>query len=212
MDMERFKAMPLMGILRGVELPMIKRLTETIVLSGMNTVEITMNTPDAGLLIKEMSEIAGKRLNIGAGTVLNMTDLQTALQAGASFIVLPCCIPEIMQYCKENKIPVFPGALTPQEIHSAWRQGAAMVKIFPASMFGPRYFRQLRGPFNDMVFMAVGGVRIENITEYFNCGAQAVAVGASVFDLNQMREGGFQSIKDSLLALVNKVRQIRAGT
>jgi len=63
-----------------------------------------------------------------------------------------------------------------------------------------------------MVFMAVGGVRIENITEYFNCGAQAVAVGASVFDRNQVREGGFQSIKDSLIALVNKVRQIRAGT
>ncbi len=211
MDMARFKEMPLMGILRGVKLSMIPMLTETIVLSGMNTVEITMNTPDAGSLIKEMSEIAGNRLNIGAGTVLNMADLQTALGAGASFIVLPCCIPEIMRYCRENKIPVFPGALTPQEIHSAWSQGAAMVKVFPASLFGPRYFRQLRGPFNDMVFMAVGGVRLENITDYFDCGAQAVAVGASVFDIKQMRDGEFQSIQDSLKALVDKVRQIRAG-
>ncbi|MCG2710936.1 MAG: bifunctional 4-hydroxy-2-oxoglutarate aldolase/2-dehydro-3-deoxy-phosphogluconate aldolase [Candidatus Omnitrophica bacterium] len=208
--MKRFKEMPLMGILRGVKLPILERLTETIVLSGMNTVEITMNTPDAGSLIKKMSKLAGKRLNIGAGTVLTMADLETALHAGASFIVSPCCIPEIMRYCKQNNIPVFPGALTPQEIHSAWSQGAAMVKVFPASFFGPKYIRELLGPFNDMLLMAVGGVRLENITEYFTCGAQAVAVGSSVFDLKQIHAGDFQSIKDSLLTLIKKVKQVRS--
>ncbi|MFH1094410.1 MAG: bifunctional 4-hydroxy-2-oxoglutarate aldolase/2-dehydro-3-deoxy-phosphogluconate aldolase [Candidatus Omnitrophota bacterium] len=210
MNMEKFKEIPLMGILRGVNLQWIERLTETIVLSGMNTVEITMNTPDAPNMIKKMSELAGKLLNIGAGTVLNRADLQTALEAGASFIVMPCCIPEIMHHCKQIKIPVFPGALTPQEIHSAWAQGAAMIKVFPASLFGPSYFKELLGPFNEMMLMAVGGVRPENITEYFQYGAQAVAVGASVFDLKKMQAGDFQSIQDALTVLVNKVKQVRS--
>ena len=200
-----------MGILRGVNLPMLPRLTETVVLSGMNTIEITMNTPDAPKLIKKMIELAGKRLNIGAGTVLSMEDLETALEARASFIVSPNCSPDIMRYCKENNIPVFPGALTPQEIYSAWSQGAAMVKVFPSSLFGPQYFRELRGPFNDILLMAVGGVRLENITEYFKCQAQAVAVGSSVFNLKQMQTGDFQSIENSLIALVNKIKQVRPG-
>lgn len=210
MDIQKFKELPLLGIIRGIEISMVKPLVDTVIASGMRTVEITMNTPNAKNIIAETVKNADNRLTVGAGTVLNMADLEAALEAGASFIVLPCCIPEIMRNCKENKIPVFPGALTPHEIHSAWNQGAAMVKVFPSSLFGPKYFKELMGPFNDIQLMAVGGVRLENITEYFKCQAQAVAVGSSVFNLSQMHTGDFQGIKDSLLTLVNKVKQVRA--
>ena len=210
MNMERFKETPVMGILRGINTAMIEEITDTIISSGMNTVEITMNTPDAGSLIKKMSEVSGSRLNIGAGTVLNMNDLETAVNSGASFIVMPCCIPEIMRHCRQNKIPVFPGGLSPQEIHDSWNQGAAMVKVFPASLFGPKYFKDLRGPFEDMLFMAVGGVRAENAAQYFECGASAVAVGGSVFDLKQMQAGAFHGIKNSLVSLVDQVKQVCA--
>jgi len=212
MDIAKFKQLPLIGIIRGVEISMVELLVNAVIAAGMQTIEITMNTPDAGQIIKQTIKNAKNKLTVGAGTVLNKDDLKAALNSGASFIVMPTNIPEIMQHCVKNNIPVFPGALTPQEIHSSWSQGAAMVKVFPAYLFGPKYFRELLGPFDDIRLMAVGGVRLENITEYFKCGAQAVAVGSSVFNLRQMQTGDFKSIENSLFALVNKVKQAHLKT
>ena len=211
MDIEKFKQLPLLGIIRGIEISAVKPLVDAVLQAGMQTIEIPMNTPDAGNIIKQIIKSAKNRLTVGAGTVLNKDDLKIALKSGASFIVMPTNVPEVMQYCVKHSIPVFPGALTPQEVYDAWCAGAAMVKVFPASVFGPQYFKELKGPLSDVKLMAVGGVNLENVAEYFSCGAQAVAVGASIFNLAQMHQGNFQIIESSLLALVNKVKQVCSG-
>ena len=128
MDIDQFRQLPLMGILRGVDTQTIAPLIQTIISSGLRTIEIAMNTPGAPELIRRAVEQGDKQLTVGAGTVLTLDDLHSALDAGATFIVLPTLVPDVVIYCRERAIPVFPGALTPQEIHNAWCAGATMVK------------------------------------------------------------------------------------
>lgn len=205
MDVARFKKLPVLGIMRGVELDLIEPLMEAVVNAGLETIEITMNTKGAAEAIKKAIRSSGKRLTIGAGTVIDEKSLKSAIDAGASFIVMPVLIKDIVGYCVKNKIPVFPGALTPQEIYDAWTSGATMVKVFPSGFFGPAYFKEIKGPFNDIELLACGGVTPENIKAYFENGASAIAFGASVFRKDWLAKKDFKSItgrvKDYLSAI-----------
>lgn len=198
MDITKFKRKPILGILRGIEADILEPLTESIISAGLETIEITMNTKSAASLIKKTRACAGKRLTIGAGTVLNLNDLKAAIDAGATFIVMPVLIEEVIKYCIKNKIPVFPGALTPQEIYNAWKAGATMVKVFPSAIFGTAYVKELRGPFDNIELLACGGVTPENMNEYFSSGANAIAFGASVFKKAWLDSGDFKSISEEI--------------
>ncbi|MBD3378915.1 MAG: 2-dehydro-3-deoxyphosphogluconate aldolase, partial [Candidatus Omnitrophica bacterium] len=174
MDVKKFQSLPLMGILRGITERDIEPLLETAVDSGLRAFEITMNTEGAPKLIKKAVRISKGRISVGAGTVLGRGQLEEALDAGAGFIVTPGCDAEVVGECVREGIPVYPGALSPQEVITAWDSGASMVKLFPAGLFGPDYMRDLKGPFDKVRLMAVGGVRESNISEYFAAGASAV--------------------------------------
>lgn len=194
--------MPILGILRGVEQEIIEPLCETVISAGLETIEITMNTPKAPDLIRKAIKISNGRLMIGAGTVLDTKSLKVALDAGATFIIMPTLIEDVVKHCVKNKIPVFPGALTPQEIHNAWKAGATMVKVFPAKLFGPGYFKEIKGPFNDIKLLACGGVTPENIKTFFSNGASAVAFGASVFRKEWLSQKDFASVSQSIKNLL----------
>lgn len=203
MDVNQFKQRPVMGILRGVEADIIEPLAETMVSAGLKTVEITMNTPGAAELIRKMVKKAGKHLTIGAGTVLTLNELRLALDNGATFIVLPTVVNDVVQYCVKKEIPVFPGAFTPQEIYNAHLAGATMVKVFPAKFFGPEYFKEIKGPFQDIELLACGGVTPENIRSFFASGASAVAFGGSVFKNEWLKSGEFSRIEQGIKALID---------
>jgi 2-dehydro-3-deoxyphosphogluconate aldolase/(4S)-4-hydroxy-2-oxoglutarate aldolase len=175
------------GILRGIEPDLV--LISAIDYAGLETIEITMNTKGAAELIRKAVTLSKERLTVGAGTVLDMRSLKLALDAGATFIVTPVLILEVTEYCTKNRIPVFPGALTPQEIYTAWRAGATIVKVFPSNFFGPEYFKEIKWPFNDVELMACGGVTPQNLRTYFACGASAVSFGASVFKKEWLSQG-----------------------
>ena len=191
-----------MGILRGAEKEIIEPLFETVISSGLRTIEITMNTPLAPELIRRAVKAAGNRLTIGAGTVLSANDLRKALDAGATFIVLPTLVDEVVEYCAKNSIPVFPGALTPLEIHNAWQMGATMVKVFPAKFFGPAYFKEIKGPFADIELLACGGVTPDSIQSFLSSGASAVAFGGSIFKKEWLKDRNFSKIGNSIKALL----------
>lgn len=206
MDIERFRELPLLGILRGIEADTVQPLAETVLATGIRTIEITMNTAGAAGLIRRMVAAGSGRLMVGAGTVLSLDDLQRALDAGATFIVLPILIPSVVERCAERKIPVFPGALTPKEIHDAWSAGATMVKVFPASCVGPEYFREIKGPFQDVELLACGGVTAANLGDYCSRGASAVAFGASVFRPDWLASREFSRVGVELEKLVAAYR------
>ncbi|MDD5428947.1 MAG: bifunctional 4-hydroxy-2-oxoglutarate aldolase/2-dehydro-3-deoxy-phosphogluconate aldolase [Candidatus Omnitrophica bacterium] len=207
MDIARFKKLPIMGICRGITADSVTPLVEAVVSAGLETIEITMNTQDAQSLITQTVKAAGKRLMVGAGTVLNVESLKSALDAGATFIVTSVMIDEVIEYCSKNIIPVFPGALTPGEIYRAWNSGATMVKVFPSAFFGPEYFREIKGPFADIELLACGGVTAGNLQDYLNNGADAIAFGGAVFRKDWMEKKEFHKIAIEVKKLVDAFKK-----
>lgn len=209
MDVARFKKLPIMGILRGVESDSIEPLLETIESAGLKTIEITMNTTGAAYLIRKAVTYTKGKLTIGAGTVLDAKSLKSALDSGASFVVTPVLVDEVMKHCGKSNIPVFPGALTPLEIYNAWKAGATMVKVFPAKAFGPAYFKEIKGPFNNIELLACGGVTAQNMNEYFSNGASAITFGASVFRKEWLKMKDFKSIGARIKEFVSNFEEER---
>jgi 2-dehydro-3-deoxyphosphogluconate aldolase/(4S)-4-hydroxy-2-oxoglutarate aldolase len=115
---------------------------------------------------------------IGAGTVLSIEDAGLALDAGATFLVMPTTDPELVRWAAERGIPALPGAATPTEILAAWRAGAAAVKLFPASALGPSFVRECLGPFPDIPLVPTGGVTAETAGSFIAAGAVAVGLGS----------------------------------
>jgi len=205
MNLEEFKKQPVLGIVRGVEESQVEPLIEAVVSSGLKHLEITMNTPRAAELIRKAKKTVAGRIVLGAGTVLDMDSLKSAIDSGATFIVMPVLIREVVSYCVKNMIPVFPGALTPKEIYDAWEAGATMVKVFPAKFFGPEYFKEIKGPFNDIELLACAGVTPDNMREYFSYGASAVSFGASVFRKEWLQSRDFKSIGSAIKKYLEKL-------
>lgn len=198
MNIAKFRKQPILGILRGIKADTLEPLINTIIKSGLSTIEIAMNTKDAPWLIKKCAKYSKGRLTVGAGTVLDMKSLETALNAGATFIVMPVLVKDVVAYCVKNQIPVFPGAFSPREIYECWQAGATMVKVFPAGLLGPKYFKEIKGPFAGIELLACGGVTAENMSEYFLAGASAVAFGASVFKKDWLLKKDFKNIEESI--------------
>jgi 2-dehydro-3-deoxyphosphogluconate aldolase/(4S)-4-hydroxy-2-oxoglutarate aldolase len=206
MNVGRFKRLPILGILRSGANTPVEDLVGTVISSGLETIEIAMNSGDAAKLIRRAVKAAGSRLMIGAGTVLTTDILHEALDAGASFIVMPALVREVVEACVKKKIPVFPGAFTPQEVYDAWNAGATMVKVFPVSMLGPAYIKELKAPFDKIELLACGGITPENIKTYFASGANAVAFGASVFRKEWLEKHDFENIRLSIKNLIDHAK------
>jgi 2-dehydro-3-deoxyphosphogluconate aldolase/(4S)-4-hydroxy-2-oxoglutarate aldolase len=197
-DFKLFKQEPVLGIIRGVSESSLEGVLDSARDAGLKFLEITLNTEHALQLINSAVKKYEGSLCIGAGTVRTREQAEQSVASGAQFLVSPALNDEVASYCRDQALPYFPGALTPSEIEKAWQAGASMVKVFPASQWGPQYFREIKGPFEDILLMAVGGVTPDNIPAYFSSGASAVAVGGSVFSLSRMVNGEFSGIHDDL--------------
>ena len=177
-----FQEIPIVGILRGYPLEKTLNIVEAYYQAGFRTIEITMNTPQVGIILKTLVKEYGGRLNIGVGTVCNAADLEIALKAGAQFIVSPIVDIDLIKKCKALNIPIFPGAYTPTEIYQAWTAGARMVKLFPANDLGPAYVKNVLTPLDQIEIMPTGGVNLENMAAYKIAGAKAFGLGGLLFD------------------------------
>ena len=204
-DLHRFELAPVIGILRGVKEESLQGVAEASIAGGLQFLEITLNTADSLHLIKKATE-QFIDLTVGAGTVLSVEEAKKAFDSGAKFIVAPDFEEEVAAFCVENKLAYFPGALTPTEIQRAWKSGATMVKVFPASQMGPDYFKQVKGPFDKVKLMAVGGVNPGNIKKYLGAGADAVALGGSIYSIERMENGRFLEIQKDIEEFMFEVK------
>lgn len=145
---------------------------------GINCAEITFRTACA----KEAIAIGTKAfedMNIGAGTVINAEQAKSAVQAGAKFIVSPGFSDEVARYCTDEKIPYYPGCVTPTEIMRALSYGLNVVKFFPAGVYGGlKAMKALSAPFPQVRFIPTGGVDLSNLKEYLDFD-KVYAVGGS---------------------------------
>ena len=196
-DLNLFESTPVLGIIRDVKLNCLHGVVEACLGGGLSYLEITQNTPDyiqyIQIINKDYPQVV-----VGAGTILSVLDAQKAFDAGAKFLVAPDFNENVSKFCVDKKLAYFPGALTPTEIQKAWNSGAAMVKVFPASQMGPTYFKQIKGPLDKIKLMAVGGVNPKNIKDYLTSGADALALGGSIFSIKRMENRLFSEIQNDI--------------
>ena len=204
-NIELFENAPIIGILRNINEETIKSILPVYFKSGFNSVEITMNSTKAVEIIKS-SVKEFPEMNIGAGTVCTMEELDLACDAGASFIVSPILSIEIIKKSIERKVAVFPGALTPSEIFMAHSLGATAVKVFPITSFGPKYVKDLMAPLDNMKLIPVGGVSKNNIREFFENGSYGVGMASSLFSKILISKNSYGELSRHFKSILNEIK------
>lgn len=147
-----------------------------------------MNTDGASDIIRTLREKYNGRMLIGAGTVTDMPRLQTAIEAGAQFIVTPNIHDDVIRWCIAHDVLITPGALTPTEMCHAMALGCKYVKLFPSEPFGPAYLKAVRGPLSDVDILVVGGVNSTNFADYLKVGAFGAGVGGNLCKMRSLSD------------------------
>ncbi len=187
-------------------LPLAKALCE----GGLPCAEITFRTAAAEEAIRLMTANYPEMF-VGAGTVLTVEQVEKAVKAGARFIVSPGFDPEIVRYCTERQIPVFPGAVTPSEVAQAVKHGLKIVKFFPAGQFGGiDTIKALAAPYPGLLFMPTGGVNVNNLSEYLSCDKIVACGGSWMVRESLVKEGKFDEISRLAREAVTVATECRA--
>jgi 2-dehydro-3-deoxyphosphogluconate aldolase/(4S)-4-hydroxy-2-oxoglutarate aldolase len=177
---------------------------------GIFAAEITMTVPGAIRALEKLADRFGDSMLLGAGTVLDAETARASILAGAEFLVSPNLRLATIEMAKRYSKAVFPGALTPTEILTAWEAGADGVKVFPCgSMGGAKYIKSLKGPLPQIEMVPTGGVSLDSIGDFFQAGACAVGIGNELADAALMKQGRFDAIEErarQFLAAVAKAR------
>jgi 2-dehydro-3-deoxyphosphogluconate aldolase/(4S)-4-hydroxy-2-oxoglutarate aldolase len=164
-------------VLRLASAELTERAVGCLAEAGFTTVEITMTIPGAVELIRKL-----KSLTVGAGTVLDLDTAQRCIDAGARFLVSPCIVPGMAKLAHDAGCAALIGGFTPGEILAAHREGADIVKVFPASTGGPEHLRAIHAVFPHIALCPTGGISLQNLQAYFAAGAALVGVGNNILD------------------------------
>jgi 2-dehydro-3-deoxyphosphogluconate aldolase/(4S)-4-hydroxy-2-oxoglutarate aldolase len=201
------------GIVAVVRAPDSQQLVEVaraLADGGVRVVEITMTVPGALEVLRQVREALGDRVLLGAGTVLDPETARAALLAGAEYIVAPTVNLDVIRLCRRYDKLVMPGAFTPTEILSAWEAGADIVKVFPADVVGPAFFKALRGPLPQVRVMPTGGVDLSTAAAFLKAGACCLGIGGQLVEPRAVAERNFDRIRDLARQYVDIVKRTRA--
>jgi len=175
---------------------------------GIKGIEITMTVPGAVDVISELTkEFKEEDIIVGAGSVLDAETARTCILAGAEYIVSPSFNEEMVRLCNRYQKPVIPGAMTVTEVIKAMEAGADLVKIFPASLFGPKIIKAIKGPVPQAPLLPTGGVNLDNVAEWIKAGSAAVGVGSSL--TAGAETGDFDKVTQTAAAFVEKIKKAR---
>ena len=198
---ERTVAARLIVVIRGERADQYAPVLETLAGAGIRSVELTLSTPGTLDELPALLESFGERLDIGVGTVTAPEDLRIAAERGAHYIVTPITRANLLEAAADAGIPIVPGGLTPSELHAGWAAGAAAVKVFPASVVGPGYVKDLRGPFPGIRVIPSGGVDLEAARAWLQAGAEAVSVGGPLLG-DALRGGSLEELAERAVQFV----------
>ena len=184
-------------------------LAKALVEGGLPCAEVTFRTEAAAESIRIMTEVYPDML-VGAGTVLTTEQVDKAVESGAKFIVSPGFDPEIVDYCIEKNIPVFPGCISPSEVAQAVKRGLKVVKFFPAEQSGGlAMIKAMAAPYNMLKFMPTGGINAENVKEYLKYDRIIACGGSWMVKGDLIKSGNFEKIKELTAEAAAIVKEIR---
>jgi 2-dehydro-3-deoxyphosphogluconate aldolase/(4S)-4-hydroxy-2-oxoglutarate aldolase len=183
-------------------IPILQSLFE----GGVKAVEITAETENVTRIIETaVNHFEGKML-IGAGTVIDPETAKAVISAGAQFIVSPTLNIETLKLTNRYGVLNIPGVLTPSEILTAYENGAQLVKIFPGTIFGPGYIKNVLGPLPFVNAMVTGGITLDNINDYLSNGYVAVGIGSSLVNVNNLKnESGYDQLRQMAKQFVTRL-------
>src|SRR5579862_9921223 len=201
------------GIIPGVRVGVpdsARFAAEAVYRAGIPIAEITMTVPNA---LEVITHLASKLpdMVLGAGTVLDTATAQRCIDAGAKFLTSPGLITKVVDFAVKKDIVVFPGALTPTEVITAWAAGADFVKIFPCSQVGgPIYLRSLKVPLPQVPLIASGGVNQVSAVNFILAGAAALGIGSELMPHEAVHRRNEEQIHELARRFINMVKDARA--
>jgi len=198
------------AVVRVAEAVGLRPAARALAAGGVGAVEITLTTPGAIATIADLASDTGLAgCAIGAGTVLDESSARRVIDAGARFVVSPTLDPAVIAACHDRGVPCMPGAFTPTELLEAWRAGAPVIKLFPASAVGPGYIRDVLAPLPFLRLVPSGGVSLENAGEWIRAGAAAVSVGSALVSAGLLADDSTAGLTARARSFVERVAQAR---
>ena len=182
------------AVIRSSKKELAWQMASSVAAGGIQFIEITWNTHKAAELIAELrSEFPS--FSIGTGTLLNLEQLQQAIDCGAQFLFTPHTDVAMIKTAVDAGVPIVPGAFSPTEIVTAWQAGATCVKVFPISALGgAAYLKSLQGPLGHIPVIPTGGVTLENAKVFIDAGAIAVGLAGDLFPKHLVENRDWRAI------------------
>src|SRR5579885_2041147 len=210
-DLQRVLDCGIVAVVRAPDPAGLVEVVRALADGGVTVAEVTFTVPGAAEVIRAAKRELGDRVLLGAGTVLDPETARVALLAGAEFVVAPTVNPDVIRLCRRYDKVVMPGAFTPTEILTAWEAGADIVKVFPAEVVGPAFFKALRGPLPQVRLMPTGGVDLTTAAAFLKAGACCLGVGGQLVEPRAVAEADFDRIRDLARQYRDIVKQVRQG-
>ena len=189
----------------------LRAVVDAMAEGGLRALEVTMTVPRAVDLIRGLASRLPTGFLLGAGTVTDAVTARAVIDAGACFVVGPVFRPDVVAACHELDVPAMPGCFSPTEILAAHDCGADIVKVFPATMLGPQFIRDVRAPLPQVKLMPTGGVTLDNAGDWIRAGAVAVGLGSALLDAKAIESGRFDVITANARRAVSNVAAARRG-
>lgn len=196
-------------ILRLPDHEKILPIADAILQGGLNAIEITLNTPYAVEAISLLKAAFKNDILLGAGTVLNKDQVETAIQAGARYVISPIFKPEIIHTAHAYDCLAIPGCLTPTEMFQALETGAEVIKLFPADSFSPGYIKSILAPLNNLRIMPTGGINASNAAEWIRAGAFCLGAGSAILDNKAIEEDDYSVLTERARELYQAIHRTR---
>jgi 2-dehydro-3-deoxyphosphogluconate aldolase / (4S)-4-hydroxy-2-oxoglutarate aldolase len=187
----------LMGLVRTNDEATAQAMADAMVQAGIRAIEITLTTPGALNIVESLSN--NKELVVGVGTVVSKRDVKDAAKAGAKFIVSPNTDVDVINKSKKLDLISMPGIATATEVGTAINAGADILKLFPASTYGPTHLKALRDPYPNRLWCPTGGITLGSVDEWFAAGANLIGLGGP------LTKGGLEKVSENVIAFMGAV-------
>ena len=208
-QIQRIEECGVIAIVRSNRAEDLMDVARAIARGGVQVIEFTMTTPNAlDILVSSRKEFKDDIL-LGAGTILDAETARAAILSGAEFIVSPNLRQNVIEMCRRYSVAVIPGAYTPTEILTAWEYGADMVKLFPAENGGAAFLKAVKAPLPQVKLVPVGGISLDNVSDFIKAGASAIAVGSNLVDKKLVAEKQYDRLAELASQFITAVRDAR---
>ena len=201
----------IVAVVRSQDSQQLVEVVRALADGGVTVAEITMTVPNALDVIKQARAALGNRVLLGAGTILDPETARAAILAGAEYIVSPTLNLEVIRLCQRYDKLVMPGAFTPTEILAAWEAGADIVKVFPAEVVGPAFFKAIKGPLPQIRVMPTGGVDLTTAATFLKAGACCLGIGSQLVEPAAVAARDFKRIRELAQHYCQIVKETRAA-